>query len=161
MVHRARSHPHRTRPRQRPSLQGHLSRARKLRRWQGGLGVLGNLCFLIGSVLFLSEAQQRTGVWLFVLGSAALLLGGGLPLAARLGARLEGWAAQRAERPRAAPRPAAARPSLRVPVAQAVPLVQMMQTMQNSQAAQTTQAARATPAGLPRGRRARRRPRRR
>ncbi|MBR0553382.1 YrhK family protein [Stakelama marina] len=41
------------------------------------IGLLGNLCFLVGSVLFFKqfEAWHTTAVWLFVAGSAGMLLG--------------------------------------------------------------------------------------
>lgn len=53
---------------------GSLRRAR--RALAGRLQVLGNLAFLVGSVLFLSEASQTAGVWLFIVGSVAFLLDG-------------------------------------------------------------------------------------
>lgn len=40
------------------------------------LPLAGNLAFLVGSVLFLSEAAQTVAVWLFILGSATFLLDG-------------------------------------------------------------------------------------
>jgi hypothetical protein len=39
------------------------------------VGVLGNLMFFVGSVLFLWQSTQRTGVWLFIVGAGAMLLG--------------------------------------------------------------------------------------
>ena len=42
------------------------------------LTTVGNLCFLVGSVLFLSEAAQTAGVWLFIAGSSGLLVAGAL-----------------------------------------------------------------------------------
>jgi hypothetical protein len=41
------------------------------------IGILGNALFLIGSVLFFKsfEAWQETAVWLFVIGSALMLIG--------------------------------------------------------------------------------------
>ena len=41
------------------------------------LGLLGNACFFIGSVLFLPALEQwkTTGVWLFIVGSALMLIG--------------------------------------------------------------------------------------
>lgn len=72
---------HRTlRPRLRPALAGAPRRgpARWLRvaARSGALpDLLGNAAFLIGSLLFLTEAAQTLGVWLFVAGSAAMLRG--------------------------------------------------------------------------------------
>ena len=42
-----------------------------------GLGLIGNVCFLIGSVLFFQQfsAWYDTAVWLFVIGSAGMLIG--------------------------------------------------------------------------------------
>lgn len=42
-----------------------------------GVGLLGNLAFVIGSVLFLPafEAHQVLGVWLFITGSALMFVG--------------------------------------------------------------------------------------
>ncbi len=42
-----------------------------------GVGLIGNLTFLIGSVLFLPHfhSWQTTGVWLFIVGSALMLVG--------------------------------------------------------------------------------------
>jgi hypothetical protein len=39
------------------------------------LGLLGNLAFLLGSVLFLWESTKQTGVWLFIFGAAGMLIG--------------------------------------------------------------------------------------
>ncbi|MAX00852.1 MAG: hypothetical protein CMN72_14675, partial [Sphingomonas sp.] len=42
-----------------------------------GLGLIGNAMFLIGSILFFREfdAWYHVAVWLFVLGSAGMLIG--------------------------------------------------------------------------------------
>lgn len=40
-----------------------------------GLGLLGNLAFVIGSVMFLYESLKQTGTWLFIVGSAGMLIG--------------------------------------------------------------------------------------
>ena len=42
-----------------------------------GLGVGGNLAFLVGSVLFLPQFEpwKVTGVWLFIIGAALMLVG--------------------------------------------------------------------------------------
>lgn len=39
------------------------------------LGLLGNVCFFVGSVLFLWESTKLVGVWLFIVGSLGMLLG--------------------------------------------------------------------------------------
>ncbi|WP_413160235.1 YrhK family protein [Capilliphycus salinus ALCB114379] len=38
------------------------------------IGILGNICFLIGSFLFLLEFQ-KAGVWWFIFGSTGMLIG--------------------------------------------------------------------------------------
>lgn len=40
-----------------------------------GLGLVGNLAFLIGSILFLWESTQLAGTWLFIVGASGMLLG--------------------------------------------------------------------------------------
>ena len=42
-----------------------------------GIGLFGNLAFLVGSVLFLPSYEQwkTTGVWLFIIGAAAMFVG--------------------------------------------------------------------------------------
>lgn len=40
-----------------------------------GLGLLGNLTFFVGSILFLSDDTESIGVWLFIIGSAGMLIG--------------------------------------------------------------------------------------
>ncbi|MEX0921574.1 MAG: YrhK family protein [Rhodovibrionaceae bacterium] len=40
-----------------------------------GIGLFGNLLFFVGSVFFLWASWQTAGVWLFILGSFAMLLG--------------------------------------------------------------------------------------
>lgn len=49
------------------------SRRREL---HAALGLIGNVCFLLGSALFLWEATFVAGVWSFIVGSACALLGG-------------------------------------------------------------------------------------
>lgn len=49
---------------------------RTLRAIARRLPLAGNLAFLVGSLFFLSDASQTTGVWLFILGSAAFLVDG-------------------------------------------------------------------------------------
>jgi len=39
------------------------------------VGNFGNLCFLVGSVLFLWQSEQTIGVWLFIVGSAGMMVG--------------------------------------------------------------------------------------
>lgn len=39
------------------------------------LGLVGNVCFFVGSVFFLWEATKLAGVWLFIVGSLGMLLG--------------------------------------------------------------------------------------
>ncbi|MXO65871.1 YrhK family protein [Altericroceibacterium endophyticum] len=43
----------------------------------GGIGVLGNLTFFIGSIFFLPrfEAHLTLGVWLFIAGSLLMMVG--------------------------------------------------------------------------------------
>ena len=42
------------------------------------IGVIGNAAFVVGSVFFLPsfEALKTLGVWLFIIGSALMLIGG-------------------------------------------------------------------------------------
>ena len=42
-----------------------------------GIGLFGNFCFVVGSVLFFKmfDAYYTLGVWLFLVGSAAMFLG--------------------------------------------------------------------------------------
>lgn len=40
-----------------------------------GVGILGNLMFFVGSVLFLFESAKTVGVWLFIVGSFGMLIG--------------------------------------------------------------------------------------
>lgn len=40
-----------------------------------GLGIVGNICFFVGSVFFLWEATKAAGVWLFIAGSFGMLIG--------------------------------------------------------------------------------------
>ncbi|MDX1802472.1 MAG: YrhK family protein [Alcanivorax sp.] len=40
-----------------------------------GMGLLGNTTFVIGSVFFLWQDWQEAGTWLFIVGSAGMLLG--------------------------------------------------------------------------------------
>jgi hypothetical protein len=39
------------------------------------IGILGNTCFFIGSIFFLFESLKNAGVWLFIFGSAGMLIG--------------------------------------------------------------------------------------
>lgn len=38
------------------------------------LGLIGNLAFLVGSVLFLWDSTKVVGVWLFIVGAAGMLI---------------------------------------------------------------------------------------
>jgi hypothetical protein len=40
-----------------------------------GLGLIGNLAFLIGSILFLSDSTKQVGTWLFIIGASGMLVG--------------------------------------------------------------------------------------
>ena len=40
-----------------------------------GIGIAGNLAFAVGSVLFLTDATMRVGVWFFIIGSFGMLIG--------------------------------------------------------------------------------------
>lgn len=41
-----------------------------------GIGVLGGVTFFVGSIFFLYDgAVQRAGVWLFIIGSAGMMVG--------------------------------------------------------------------------------------
>lgn len=40
-----------------------------------GIGLVGNLAFVVGSLFFLSPALTRAGTWLFVVASWGLLVG--------------------------------------------------------------------------------------
>ncbi len=39
------------------------------------LGLLGNVSFFVGSIFFLFESLKTAGVWLFIIGSAGMLVG--------------------------------------------------------------------------------------
>ncbi|HPF78910.1 MAG TPA: YrhK family protein [Alphaproteobacteria bacterium] len=39
------------------------------------LGLIGNLTFFIGSILFFYQDLQNAGIWLFVIGSFLMLIG--------------------------------------------------------------------------------------
>ena len=51
------------------------------------IGLFGNASFVVGSVFFLFEDLQRAGVWLFIVGSAGMLLDSVGNAIARLEAR--------------------------------------------------------------------------
>lgn len=55
-----------------------------------GVGLFGNLCFFVGSILFLWESTKNTGVWLFIIGSAGMLVGSAGRWITSLYARKEG-----------------------------------------------------------------------
>ncbi|SME89741.1 YrhK-like protein [Tistlia consotensis] len=48
------------------------------------VGVFGNLTFFVGSIFFFWDSWQNAGVWLFVIGSLAMLIGA-------VGAALSRW----------------------------------------------------------------------
>lgn len=39
------------------------------------LGILGNVLFFVGSVMFLFESARTVGVWLFIVGSFGMAVG--------------------------------------------------------------------------------------
>ncbi|SDF49335.1 YrhK-like protein [Limimonas halophila] len=39
-----------------------------------GTGILGHLCFFVGSVFFLWESLKLAGVWLFIVGAGGMLV---------------------------------------------------------------------------------------
>jgi len=41
---------------------------------QDAAGILGNLCFLIGSILLLRDSMKTWGIWLFVAGAAGMTI---------------------------------------------------------------------------------------
>ncbi len=50
--------------------------AHRFRSFHQGIGVLGGLTFFVGSIFFLyAGAVQKAGVWLFIVGSAGMLIG--------------------------------------------------------------------------------------
>lgn len=49
-----------------------------------GVGIFGNVMFVVGSVFFLFEDLQIPGTWLFVLGSSGMLIGSLGELAVRV-----------------------------------------------------------------------------
>jgi hypothetical protein len=40
-----------------------------------GIGIFGNTAFVVGSVFFLYKHLQTAGTWLFIVGSAGMLIG--------------------------------------------------------------------------------------
>jgi hypothetical protein len=54
----------------------HISRTAHDMPWVHlGIGLIGNFCFVIGSLFFLSPELTRAGTWLFVAASWGLLIG--------------------------------------------------------------------------------------
>ncbi|GAA3223842.1 hypothetical protein GCM10017691_11240 [Pseudonocardia petroleophila] len=50
--------------------------ATEFRRLHQGIGVLGGVTFFVGSILFLYDGLlQHAAVWLFIVGSAGMLVG--------------------------------------------------------------------------------------
>ncbi|WP_409180327.1 YrhK family protein [Amycolatopsis sp. VS8301801F10] len=39
------------------------------------VGVIGNVIFFVGSVLFISDATELLAIWLFIVGSFGMMLG--------------------------------------------------------------------------------------
>jgi len=39
-----------------------------------GLGILGHLCFFVGSIFFLWESLKLAGIWLFIVGAGGMLI---------------------------------------------------------------------------------------
>jgi len=39
------------------------------------IGIIGNVCFFVGSIFFLFETLQTAGTWLFIFGSLGMLIG--------------------------------------------------------------------------------------
>lgn len=59
------------------------------------IGLTGNVCFIIGSLLFMSPATKQTAIWFFLAGSTGMLIGNlGNAVAMELDRR---WRKQRAE----------------------------------------------------------------
>lgn len=56
-----------------------------------GIGIVGNTAFFAGSILFFWKSLQTAGVWLFVVGSAGMLIGS-------VGGALVGWERRRRRR---------------------------------------------------------------
>lgn len=55
-----------------------------------GIGIFGNLAFVVGSVLFLYAELERVGVWLFIVGSSGMLVGSFGELMVRIERRVQG-----------------------------------------------------------------------
>ncbi len=39
------------------------------------IGIIGNVCFFVGSIFFLFDTLQTAGTWLFIFGSLGMLIG--------------------------------------------------------------------------------------
>ncbi len=48
------------------------------------IGIVGNVCFFLGSVFFLYKSLKTAGVWLFILGAGGMLIG-------KLGSAMVEW----------------------------------------------------------------------
>ena len=55
-----------------------------------GLGLIGNTCFVVGSVLFFWPEVKTLAIWLFVVGSLGMLLGSVGELLVRIEKRRRG-----------------------------------------------------------------------
>lgn len=59
-----------------PDLRARAIHAAEELYWlHSSLGLLGNVCFFVGSVFFLFEPLKTAGIWLFIVGSLGMLLG--------------------------------------------------------------------------------------
>lgn len=52
------------------------------------VGLLGNLLFVLGSVLFLWESTKDTGVWVFIAGSSFMFVGSAGDASIKIGNQL-------------------------------------------------------------------------
>jgi hypothetical protein len=53
-----------------------LRKLAKEQRWVHiGLGIVGNISFVIGSIFFLFDDLKKAGTWLFIMGSTGMLIG--------------------------------------------------------------------------------------
>lgn len=61
---------------EKPGLRDRAYRVTERLHWvHAGIGMVGNVLFLAGSVLFLWESTQLLGTWLFIVASFGLMLG--------------------------------------------------------------------------------------
>ena len=70
------AHEHRSPGAPRPTLTQRIIRFAETFHWlHTTLGLVGNLSFFVGSVLFLWESTKLAGTWLFIVGALGMLLG--------------------------------------------------------------------------------------